>query len=195
MEKEKWIDIPGFEGLYQVSSEGRVKSVDHVTNGRKIKGTLLNPFHNETHRHSVVLRKDGHAKFFILSRLVLSSFEGDPGNKICCHKDGDPNNNRLENLYWGTAKQNSMDLFSSGTAKQAIINAELVAQIKKLFKKYSDINDPHFVSFLANYLNVDYEIIWNIKHNRTWKNISCALEFDDNSIEFIKAYEGCNQNI
>ena len=120
---------------------------------------------------------------------------GDPGNKICCHKDGDPNNNRLENLYWGTAKQNSMDLFFSGTAKQAKINVELVAQIKKLFEKYSDINDPHFVSFLANYLNIDYEIVWNIKHHRTWKNISCALEFDENSIEFIKAYEGRNQNL
>ena len=107
---EEWRCIPGFEGRYEVSSLGRVKS--YVGGPTRILRQ-----HIRRHRYlSVRLYSgDGSAKRYTVHRLVLSAFHGPcpPGHEGC-HRDGDMQNNRSDNLYWGTREQNMADIKSHG---------------------------------------------------------------------------------
>ena len=110
--EEIWKDIPGYEGYYQVSNLGRVKSLER----RVYKGVDKNgnPFYQTLKTRicvlqksswggypSIVLRKDRNVKSFFVHRLVASLFVPNQENlKEINHKDGDRNNNVAENLEW-----------------------------------------------------------------------------------------------
>lgn len=115
--QETWRDVPGFEGAYQVSDAGHVRSVDRtiwrlnrwgVVAAIRLKGRLLSPFSRESGGHKIVALGKGNLQF--VHRLVLSAFvrpvaEGEEAR----HLDGDPANNRVENLAWGTRSENIQD--------------------------------------------------------------------------------------
>lgn len=95
---EIWRDIPGYEGLYQVSNYGRVKSLNYKCTGSEklMKQTCLVSGHLE-----VRLCKDGIVKAFRIHRLVAESFIPNPNNhEIVHHIDHNPQNNTVENLEW-----------------------------------------------------------------------------------------------
>ena len=165
--EELWKDIKGYEGLYQVSTYGRVKSLEHTTNDRYFKEKLYKPTEKSGH-FTVVLRKHGtKPKHFALSRLILTTFVGEcPKGCIACHKDGNSRNNHVDNLYWGTYAQNTRDLFVSNTAKQARLTVEQVKEIKRAtcngYKRGT-------LQKLEKQYNVGKCTIWNIVAGRTWK--------------------------
>lgn len=108
---EEWKDIKGYEGLYQVSSEGRVKSLDHTIvcyNGKgvatkKHTGKILKPFSRSPFYKSVSLRKDGEMRQLLVHRLVAEAFIPNTNNfPLINHKDENPSNNFVENLEWCT---------------------------------------------------------------------------------------------
>jgi hypothetical protein len=112
-----WKPVPGFEGRYEVSDGGEVRSLDRVieTVSRKgkpyrqlRKGRTLRPgkLGNAGHRHVVL---DGRVDRTVHS-LVLESFIGPcPPGMEARHLNDDPMDNRLENLCWGTRSENSHD--------------------------------------------------------------------------------------
>lgn len=116
---EEWRDIQGYEGLYQVSNEGRVRSLDRIIekmNMGKIrkhlfKGRLLKPHIVVKYgkkRLQVGLSKEGNKKFPIVGRLVYEAFVGTiPNGMQLNHIDEDPSNNKVENLNLMTPKENS----------------------------------------------------------------------------------------
>ena len=111
MTNEIWKDIEGYEGLYQVSNTGKVKSFRG--NKEKILKATVMP-HNY---RRVQLSKDGKNRGFFVHRLVAKAFIPNPDNlPIINHKDEDPSNNNMENLEWCTYKYNS----NYGTSKQRI---------------------------------------------------------------------------
>ncbi len=79
MEKEIWKDIPNYEGLYQVSSVGRVKSVSRTVYGKRVqflKERIMKPtLDANDYYYYVKLRKDGRYKKFYVHRLVCIAFE------------------------------------------------------------------------------------------------------------------------
>lgn len=115
--EEEWRPIPGWEGLYEVSNLGRVKSCPREVQGRpgrkpyKRPGQLRKPSVNSTGRLQVGLSAPGRKWFNMkVHRAVALAFLG-PAPEGCevCHNDGNPMNNRLDNLRWGTKKENSAD--------------------------------------------------------------------------------------
>jgi hypothetical protein len=123
--EEIWKDIPGYEGLYQVSSEGRVKGVDreikHWKGGISIKkGKLLKPGINPKGYKQVVLCKLGKCKPFKISILVGISFLGHIQSgykKVVDHIDGDRTNDRIENLRITTPRGNNSNKHKEYTSK------------------------------------------------------------------------------
>lgn len=119
MENEVWKDILNFEGLYQVSNLGRVKSLDRSFTGRNqfgaefpkiIKGQIITdrPKNKYSKYRRIGLRKEGKRYFFFTHRLVWEAFNGPiPKGLQINHIDENPENNRLDNLNLMTPKENS----------------------------------------------------------------------------------------
>lgn len=97
-------DIEGFEGLYQVSNLGKVKSLNY--RHKKIE-KILKPFKNNYGYLIVILWKDGKYKHFTVQRLVADAFIPNPENKPeVNHKNELKDDNRSENLEWCDSKYN-----------------------------------------------------------------------------------------
>ncbi len=114
---ERWLPVPGYEGHYEVSDRGGIRSLDRRgVDGRRLAGKRMRPWRSpQTGRDFVSLFRDGERKLFLVYRLVLLAFVGQPrARQICCHNNGDPTDNRLENLHWGTYGDNSRDALEHG---------------------------------------------------------------------------------
>lgn len=125
--EEIWKPVAGYEGLYEVSSLGRVRSLDRIVIPRTgrgkgvpytLPGKILKPSERDT-GHLKVWLSNGEAKVFYVHRLVLIAFIGLPEEgQEGCHWDGDPQNNEVSNLRWGTASENRQDSLRHGTHAQ-----------------------------------------------------------------------------
>ncbi|WP_277030253.1 NUMOD4 domain-containing protein [Turicimonas muris] len=111
---EEWRDVVGYEGLYQVSNLGRVKSLEKVvSNGRGwrlIKEKIRKPCRAGKHRQylCVALHKERVGQQLYVHRLVATAFLENPEDKPCVdHIDCNPENNCVTNLRWVTFEENS----------------------------------------------------------------------------------------
>ena len=103
---ERWEDVPGYEGLYQVSDYGRVRSI--VNRGHRIAGLMSPVKHGERYLY-ISLTKDGRKKNHYIHRLVASAFLENPkGLPVVNHIDYDTNNNTVSNLEWCTQRDNTI---------------------------------------------------------------------------------------
>lgn len=107
MQEEVWKDIKNYEGLYQISTYGRVKSFPRKGALRKEK--VLKPYKDGKNYYFVVgLHKDGKKQYKLIHRLVADAFIPNPNNlPIVNHKDENKENNNVDNLEWCTYKYNS----------------------------------------------------------------------------------------
>lgn len=221
MINEKWKDVVGYEGLYQVSDMGRIKSylrrgshipVSQINFVRKLlddnvkqceiekitglsEATIYRIKHNKVDYSAKILKptlskngyfvvqlKQGCSVLSHIHRLVLESFVSlCPKGMECRHLDGNPGNNNLPNLKWGTRSENQQDSIRHGTkychfqsGKQmnngvnnpmAKLSEDQVRQIKKLKGILSQAKR-------AKMFGVSPSAIQNIDDNRTWENIN-----------------------
>lgn len=114
---EVWKDIKGYEGLYQVSSLGNIKSLDY--NHTK-KEKQLNLILQQDGYYAVNLMKNGKRKRLRVNRLVASTFLGD-SDLVVNHKNGNKLDNRLENLEWCSCKENTIHAKKNRLIKTRII--------------------------------------------------------------------------
>lgn len=121
MSDEKWAPVPDYEGLYEVSDRGRVRSLDRIVpdslgRDRALKGRVLTPLKGSKGRHlKVALSDGGKVRQHYIHRLVLEAFVGPcPEGAEACHYDDDPANNALENLRWASSSENRQDSVRNG---------------------------------------------------------------------------------
>lgn len=121
MNHETWRAVEGYEGIYEVSDLGNVRSLDRLieySDGRvrNQPGVVLKQATNSTSKYkSVTLWKDNQDVHVLVHRLVLTTFVGPcPEGMECCHNNGVHGDNRLQNLRWDTHSENQKDLVRSG---------------------------------------------------------------------------------
>ena len=126
-DKEIWKDIYGYEGKYQVSNYGRIRSVK-----------ILKPCKSSFGYYRVGFSENGKIKSFSVHRLVALSFVPNPERKKeVNHMDGDKTNNRADNLEWVTQSENIQHAYDNGLCKKgsehyaAKLSKKEVESIKK----------------------------------------------------------------
>ena len=107
MEEEIWKDVVGYEGYYQVSNQGRIRSSEKRDKHKPHSGKVLKTV--KTKRYDVItLCINGAEKQHLVHRLVAEAFLPNPENKPCVdHIDTDIRNNKVDNLRWVTNRENS----------------------------------------------------------------------------------------
>lgn len=127
--REIWKPVVGYEGWYEVSDQGRVRSIDRDviltrtlrnylpgTYARRFEGVMLSPALGSDGYLTVRLR----GKTFTVHSVVLTAFIGPkPAGYAACHNDGNRQNNALSNLRWDTYKANNRERFVHMKARRA----------------------------------------------------------------------------
>jgi hypothetical protein len=144
---EIWKEIPGFEGLYEASTYGRIKSLpkEWLTGKgkgiiKKHNGKILNQFNCKDYKRLTLYRHKSGQKSWSVHRLIALTFIPNPNNyPDVMHLDDNPSNNHVDNLRWGTEDHNMKDMlkkgrfpsgFNSHISKYSI---ELAKEIKEKF--------------------------------------------------------------
>ena len=117
---ERWLPVPGYEGYYEVSDQGRVRSVDRVIRYRtgqvRRYPAKMSAIHTDRKGYSYFwASRDGVTVKAYIHRSVLGAFGGPSNSLYSCHNDGDKSNNNFSNLRWGTQGDNMDDAVRHGT--------------------------------------------------------------------------------
>lgn len=119
--QDRWVPIPGYEGTYEISERGSVRSLTRIVavppgRSRRAHGRVLAVHIDKRGYPGVNLWRDGKGKFVLIHRLLLLAFVRPPeSGEECRHLDGNPANHSLDNLAWGTPSQNILDQVRHGT--------------------------------------------------------------------------------
>lgn len=118
---ENWKDVKGYEGLYQVSDQGRIKSLDRIVSNHQgsgiRKGKTMSFTICKGYYRVIFTREARHLHRFV-QRVVAEAFIPNPENKKeVNHKNGIKTDNRVENLEWCTPSENVKHAYKSGLKK------------------------------------------------------------------------------
>lgn len=120
-----WLPIVGYEGAYEVSRDGRVRSLTRMVRCGSgtgyITGREMKTFLSADGRYPTVkLSLNGKKKSHLVHRLMLEAFDGPcPPGLEGCHRNDIPTDNRIENLRWDTRESNMRDVVLNGNHDQA----------------------------------------------------------------------------
>lgn len=123
MNQERWLPVIGWESSYEVSDQGRVRSVDRIVETQRglwrYKGKILRPGINRLGYPVVSLKDADRGRTMKVHRLVLEAFVGPcPESFEACHNNGVRGDSRLSNLRWDSHTNNMLDKQKHGTDHQ-----------------------------------------------------------------------------
>ena len=174
---ETWKDIPGYEGYYQASTEGRIKSLERIVARRGGRGNLvvrerILKARFRSGRLSVLLSRNGLCKDWCVHTLVLLAFKGPrPEGMECRHfPDRSPLNNKPGNLRWGTPKENSADKIVHGTSCRGVRNGRARLSTEKVLLIREKLRQGITRSAIAVELGIRYETVRVIDKGLLWKH-------------------------
>lgn len=140
MTEEIWKDIKGYEGLYQVSNLGRVKSLAKCDRlGRYHEECIKSQVNNGNGYLIVNLKHEGVQRIITVHRLVAEAFIPNVKNKRCInHIDGNKRNNSVENLEWVTHKENMQHAVKFGLINPMEGRKVVCVELNKIFSSIKD---------------------------------------------------------
>jgi hypothetical protein len=180
-EVESWKPVVGYEGLYEVSDLGRVRSVGRW---ERRAATARTQAYTRWRREQLValvdnkgypsanLWRDGRGRVVVVHRLVLEAFVGPcPEGEEGCHNDGDRGNSRLSNLRWDSHIGNAVDAVRRGVIRkgedchQARLTDESVREIIELAK--TGLPDAR----IAERFGVTQSAVFRIRRGKAWRHV------------------------
>lgn len=183
---ETWKSVPGYEGFYEVSDFGNVRSVERTitqvsrsgnTYQRVVKSKNLSPVIGSSGRYLYVhLAKEGKRHHSVHS-LVLRAFVGEPSaGQEGCHSDGDSFNNKLSNLRWDTHQSNKSDREKHGTVLRgdshynSVCTENQARSIKTALSNYTGKRYGRNIT-IARQLNVPVSLVKDIAYGHSWQHV------------------------
>jgi hypothetical protein len=184
MSEERWLPVVGYEGLYEVSDFGRVRSLDRLlwrpaTSTRSghyanLSGRILRPSFNQG-RPGVNLCGDQRI-FALVHSLVMRAFVGPrPKNLEVAHWDGDPSNNRLKNLRYASSKENSADAIRHNTLANGERHPGSKLSDNDVALIRIELKNGRFQKDVAEQFGVSRTAISAISTGRNWKFIAPSI--------------------
>lgn len=169
---ERWLPVPGYEGFYEVSSFGQVKSIRHMTQAGWRGGKLLTPFPDADGYLRVSLSRYSKVRSYPVHMLVLRTFvrEPLPGEQGRHGTDGKLCNN-IRNLSWGTPLDNSNDKYRDGTMARGERqgNAKLTEdKVRAIRRRYTA---GEAKATLAHYYDISQIHVSRIVLYQSWKHV------------------------
>lgn len=175
--EETWAQIKGFEGIYEVSTLGRIRSLDRPQrvrgNGISLqKGQILKQWKQGNYMYCDLrkpcIKQKARVHVVVLETFVCPRPEG----MIACHNNGDSSDNRLCNLRWGTHEDNAKDKILHGThqygescPKSKLTEAQAIAILEST-KTYAET---------AKEFGVCKSTVTHIKTGRNWPHLQARL--------------------
>ena len=165
---EEWRAVVGYEGRYEVSSLGRVRSLDRTAkirggSFRTVKGRVLKPLNHTCGYLAVGL---GRRNQKLIHILVAEAFLGRrPSGLDVRHLDGNPRNNRVSNLVYGSRSENMRDVARYDKVVRGRISIDILRAVRQRLNRGEPCNK------IAEALNVSANVVYKIKSGRTFSYI------------------------
>ena len=181
---ENWKCVAGFEGLYDVSDQGNVFSLPKIVNVGKSGGVTKrggfnlrqNKMKSGGHLRVYLADGSGKKKPLLVHRLVAAAFLPNPEFlPVVHHKDGNPENNRVDNIEWCTVGQNTCHSIATGLRRIGDGKGEKNSfskltddQVRSMRKRFAECGNSAQV---AREFSVSLRHSWNICHRRLWRHL------------------------
>jgi len=175
---EIWKEIPDYGNHYEASNLGRVRVKDKIVM-KSVRGKLTKQFYKRKilkqsscprGYKNVSIGFDNKTFAPRVSRLILMAFDRIPNsNEFACHNNSDPSDNRIENLRWGTQKDNMKDRIARGKylcGENHFMTKLTNNQVLEIY------NSDELGTDLAKIFNVSTNTISRIRNGKLWKNLT-----------------------
>lgn len=173
---ERWVPLAGYEGIYEVSDLGRVRALAKrvpIQYGawRDVPATILKTRKPDGWYPAVSLWRDGVCQRSLVHRLVAITFHGDPPfpEAQVRHLDGSRDNNRADNLAWGTGKDNAADRDAHGRQPKGTRSPVAHLDGRKLAEVRAALASGLDQSKTARLLGVTRAVVHNVARGKTYR--------------------------
>lgn len=161
--KEIWKDVPNYEGTYQISNLGNVKSLWFG------KDKILKPREDTGGYMQVALYKEGKSKFFLVHRLIMLAFVGESDLQVN-HKNGIKSDNHLQNLEYCTASKNTQHAYDIGLSSKG--EKHYASKLTRACAERIKYGHQGMTQQeVANIYGVSRMLISEIRSGKAWKHI------------------------
>ena len=171
--EEVWKDIDGYDGYYQISNKGRVRSWKNGRWGKRESPLIMKQQLNRYGYYEIRLQKNNVKRLHRTHRLVALNFIGNPNNKPHVnHKDCNKINNNYKNLEWVTNSENikhavKNDLMARGERSgHAVLSRNDVLQIRSILEQGFACKKELAIAY-----NVSLPTMYDVESRRSWRHI------------------------